>query len=199
MREMLNKPWVVIGLCGFALLIVYLNADFIDPMTSARGPQGPTEKGLVNATIDSSSIQTAALDVTQLDWPESLGRDPFAPMTNADGQMQNSANFTDSQNLDAGSRADRPVALPPLQLTAVTLNPEPRLAMINRKLVAEGECVEDLCVTQITSDGVWLDGPSGPHHLVFDSYDPVTSLTNERSDEDVRRSTGQRRSVRRDT
>ncbi|WP_454064239.1 hypothetical protein [Candidatus Nitrospira salsa] len=199
MRQILNNPWVVIGLCGVAMLIVYLNTDAIGPATPVSAPQGRAEKDPVNPTVDSSSMKTVAIDVAQLDWPESLSRDPFAPMTNQDGHIQSADNVTVQQGIDSGSLAERRVALPSLHLTAVTLKPEPKLAMINRKLVAEGECLEDLCVTQITSDGVWLNGPSGPHHLVFDSYDPATSLTDRQRDGTGRRPLGQTRSVRRDT
>ncbi|GJL64227.1 MAG: hypothetical protein NPIRA04_28810 [Nitrospirales bacterium] len=181
------------------MLIVYLNTEAIAPMTPVPGPQGSREKSSVNSTVGSPSSKVVTIDMAQLDWPESLARDPFATMTNQDGHMQSADDFTAQQGAGVDSLGERSVALPPLQLTAVTLNPEPRLAMINRKLVTVGECVEDLCVTKITSDGVWLDGPSGPYHLVFDSYEQASSMTDQQIDGSVRRPGGQARSVRRDT
>ncbi|GJL66606.1 MAG: hypothetical protein NPIRA05_15770 [Nitrospirales bacterium] len=201
MRQILNKPWVVLGLCGVALLIVYLNMDAIavDPATSKRRAQDSSARSSVNGTVNTSSATTMEIDVAQMDWPETLARDPFAPVTNQDSHMQSAANIGKRQGLDISPLTERRAPMPQLQLTAVMLKPEPKLAMINRELMAEGDCVDDLCVTQIASDGVWFEGPSGPHHLVFGRDDSVRPTLNQQGEEDARRSAVRARSVNRDT
>ncbi|WP_447969404.1 hypothetical protein [Nitrospira sp. M1] len=178
MRQIFNNPWVVIGLCGVAMLILYFNTELSDNTIPSSVPGKSATRRPVNSTVDSTLSKPVSIDVTQLDWPQTLVRDPFAPVTHhtqvqhADGERDGGA--------ERGSVLNRGGSPPPpLLLTAVTLKPEPKLAMINRKLVAEGDDIEGLLVTRIASDGVWLDGPSGSHHLVFDRQERTRSLTNQ--------------------
>ncbi len=164
MRKLLNNPWVVLGLCSVALVIVYFSADTIaiQPATPQSVHSG--DHSLISQ-LDSVPIESATIDSTSLGWPTTVLRDPFAPFSlrRADAQPFNGERGQSMAD-------DDPVIdqLPPLQLTAVALNPVPKIAMINRKVVAEGDHIEGLRVTRIESDGVWINGPEGPHHLEFE-------------------------------
>ena len=163
MRRYLNNPWVVLGLCGVAIMILYLNADDVDvqqviPQQILSGGQSLVPE------VDPLPIEKTTIDLTQLDWPTSLKRDPFASISHraADTQETEGKDGQQISGLDTS-----PDSAPSLRLTAVVLDPEPKVAMINRKLVAEGDRIEGLQVARIESTGVWLNGPSGSQHLGF--------------------------------
>lgn len=160
------------------MLILYFNMDVGENAPLGQTPSHQVKSRSLNTTGESSPMQHAAIDVTQLDWPRTLARDPFAPMTHHT-QIRNADDATGREGgPERGVLSHRTGSpAPPLQLTAVTLKPEPKLAMINRRLVVEGDDVEGLEVTHIASDGVWLDGPLGSHHLVFDSQEETRSPT----------------------
>ncbi len=163
MRQHLNNPWVVLGLCVGAVVIFYLNSD--ENVVQRSIPNGVRSLGLPKTSgLGLPEKDSRMIDFTKLDWPTDLKRDPFAPASHPAGRAQEirSLNGEEADDLEIF-----PDALPPLQLTAVALEPKPKVAMINRKLVAEGDRIEGLRVARIESDGVWLKGPSGPHHLLF--------------------------------
>ncbi len=182
MRQHFNNPWVVLGLCAVALLIMYMNAG--DGTVTNVVPRQAISKVLpLTTTVDSPAMETVTMDVAQLDWPTAFQRDPFAPISSRVVSTQQGEDQDDTQNSGLRPLTDLPSSL---LLTAVTLKPEPKMAMINRTLVAEGERIEGRRVTRIESDGVWLNGPSGPQHLVFSGKSRTSQIVERRAEVSTR-------------
>ena len=177
MRQLLNNPWVVLGLCSGAVVILYFSADEIavqqvvpQLIGSQEGSGVPAEPLL--------PVEKTKIDLAQLDWPTTLTRDPFAPLSHVtNAELVRGEDGPQYSHLETSSNN----VIPSLRLTAVAMEPEPKVAMINRKLVAEGDRIEGLRVARIESDGVWLNGPSGsPHHLVFEERSGKTDTVERR-------------------
>ena len=118
---------------------------------------------------------------TKLGWTATVERDPFLP---AAEQVKNSDGTLVQGNRQVADLVP-PQPVPVLRLSAVALEPEPKVAMINRKLVAEGDRVEGMRVARIEANGVWLHGPSGPHHVGFE--DPTKTTTRQQRRQDSER------------
>ena len=178
MRQLLNNPWVVLGLCTVAVVILYFSADEIDVQQVIPQAVRAAESAQLSK-VEVVPIETATIDLDQVDWPRTLTRDPFAPTSHRAESFQQGGEEDEEPISDRETSIDVSSLL---RLTAVALQPEPKVAMINRKLVTEGDRIEGLRIARIESDGVWLNGPSGPHHLGFDT-DSVMSRTDERQEE----------------
>ncbi len=174
MRKLLNNPWVVLGLCSVAVLILYFSADEID-VQPLSAPSARAPRPLLVPKVDLASVEHVTIDLTKLDWPATISRDPFRPLSHG---RSDASLFEDND----GETISDMVQLPVLQLSAVALKPAPKVAMINRKIVVEGDAIEGLRVTRIESDGVWLKGPAGPHRIGFEKG-TVQSRTVERKED----------------
>ena len=163
MRQHLNNPWVVLGLCVVAVVIFFLNMEeevVRQALPSRVLPLGTTQVLGIKPLNHEDSI----VDKAELGWTTAIERDPFAPMKVGD---KNSGKGDGQESRQYVELPVSQTALPVLELSAVALEPEPRVAMINRKLVEEGDRVEGLRVAKIEADGVWLHGPSGRHRVGF--------------------------------
>ncbi len=174
MRKLLNNPWVVLGLCSVAVVILYFSADEIE-VQPLSAPSARAPRPLLVPKVDLASVEHVTIDLAKLDWPTTIIRDPFAPATQSHGGVLPLDRNDGLPILDM-------VQPPPLQLRAVAMKPAPKVAMINRQIVSEGDEIEGLRVTRIESDGVWLKGPAGSHHIGFEKG-TVQSRTVERKED----------------
>ena len=167
MRQVLNNPWVVFALCVVAVGILYLNAGevSVNPAPISKAIPLPSTQ---SPKVQKLEMTDSPIALVSLAWPESFARDPFAPAAPPRSKGQSEFGESANQESDSGTLTDRIVGpLPSLQLSAITLEPRPKRAVINRTIVEEGELIEGLRVSRIEPDGVWVKGPLGPHRVGF--------------------------------
>lgn len=169
MRKILNNPLVVAGLCLIAGVILYLNGaeSSLEPST---GTTVAPKKNNVLSTMDTSSQEKiGTIELDKLGWTESTVRDPFGPIptqvkvraikTMAQGRVQ----LTTSRK-----QSGKDVRLfRSLKLNAIAVEPDSRMAVINRSIVKENDRIKGFRVERIEPDGVMLNGPSGAYRLTF--------------------------------
>lgn len=174
MKNLLNNPWVVGALCLVALITVYFR--LFDkpsrPEPSATVAQTPSAS---NVTMESSPApplqiaetvpssdppQDSAIDVG---WPEKFIRDPFQAIRTT---SLLSDREEDQENLqEPDQRREEMENI--LRLQAVFLEGQTRVAMINRRLVKEGEQVNGYVVDRIDRESVRLTGKEDARVLEF--------------------------------
>ena len=169
MRQAFNNPWVVLALSVFAVIILYLNAEEVSMNPSPTSKANPVPSAQ-SPKVQKLEVSDSPIALIGLTWPETVTRDPFAPVAATRSKGQGEVGESTNRGSESGTLTDRVVGpLPSLQLSAITLEPNPKLAVINRTIVEEGELIEGLQVSKIEADGVWLNGPSGSHHVGFEA------------------------------
>lgn len=152
----LQNKWVVGSLGMVALAIVLQNSGLLQVWQSTNVEQSGTEGSEVGAgrtelppPIDSAgsgTIQTnrpMELQVIQKDmerWIQVPKRDPFQHFIAQDGYPGAGAYLT---------------------LSAVWRQTGSRLAVINQKVLAEGDTIKDYRLERIEGERVWVHGPVG--------------------------------------
>lgn len=192
MRQHLNNPWVVLGLCVIAVLVMYLNGEDLTGSSVTRAPLTPKPLPVAPLTplakATSEPLATASpSEELQMDWPNTVNRDPFAPVVSAKYVSDRRAIEGDESSGDFGLPDGVEVQPPVFELSAVSLDPKPNKAMVNRKIVEEGDRIEGFRVSRIESDGVWFKGPTGPYHLTFHVDENKRSVAENREEPVVRR------------
>ena len=153
----------MIGLCLIAGIAVYSNV--IEPaMNSSVTPSiafnpSPPVKNSVDEIISHQAYEDEA---TQ--WIDNPARDPFAPVSVTKWSNPSSKQSTIStppiyKNYE--KLANR------LTLKAVALEARQRSAVINRRVVYEGEMIEGYQVVAIQLQGVWLKRHGKKQFLTF--------------------------------
>ena len=172
MRKALNDPKVVGILCVLAVIAVYFNVMGPSlgqpdpagappsPSASAAGPAvAPPPQAAVPAGSpppeSGAGQKPAKADISEMGWPERMGRDPFAPPPGTPARM------TRRQGMVAQLTSI------PLQLDAVAADVGGRLAVINQRIVEEGEQIAGYRVVRIHPDEVTVEGPRGRERLEF--------------------------------
>jgi len=178
MKNILNNPWVVGGLCVAALVIVFVRVVFplwgnsVQAMPASSQTASNMEQviAMLEATTETKKGKRAAEEagthLTQelVGWVDSFQRDPFRPPP---------AQPTKKKILTQVSRFKKlpEPASSRLQLQAVSMQGSQRIAVINREVVLEGDRVEEFFVLQIQADGVWVKGPRGKELLGFEAIE----------------------------
>lgn len=182
MKNLLNNPWVVGGLCVLAIITVYFRlfdsktrpepaiAVAQTPIVSNVAPEpSPVPSSQVNIAkaVDSSDLSPAP--IIDVGWPEKFVRDPF--------QSVSAIRFRRGQDREGDDQTEQEEELDDpesdLRLHAVFLEGPTKLAMINRRLVKEGEQVHGYVVARIEREQVRLKGKEDLHVLEF-SGSPTT-------------------------
>lgn len=175
MRKLMNNPLFVGGLSVVALLFVFVQV--VLPLWGQSADAGPefepaAPSSLIPELTQTEQVQTVMtsegeqagtrLIKEMVGWGETYPRDPFQV-----------ASWTGSQE-DRRTQQSREPSLPKpdtdlddLQLQAVSMEGETRVAVINREIVREGDHVEAFSVLRIQADGVWMQGPRGEERLEF--------------------------------
>ena len=156
---MLNNPWVMGFLCVMALLTLSVqwlgSTDHpespVPPLAAQAVPVSPSES-LPPAVAFTPTIQK---QLEPFDWSSVPARDPFQPPRAVSGVIQDRADGE-----EPGDRAD-------FHLQAVLKQGSTRVAMIDRRLVKEGETIAGYLVASIQEEGVLLQGTHGRRWLRF--------------------------------
>ncbi len=161
----LNNPFVMIGLCLIAGIMTYINAlePEVNPSVTpsmAFNPSPPRENPVAISTAHHAYEEEA----TQ--WIDNPDRDPFAPV----GGLTLVSPFSKSSTIPApGTQVKREEPTNRLVLKAVALEAQQRSAVINRRVVFEGEVIEGYQVVDIQLKGVWLKRHGRKQFLTFDA------------------------------
>ncbi len=159
----LKNPFVMIGLCLIAGIVVYANilGPAITPSVTpsiAFNPSPPVK----NPVAETISHQAYEDEATQ--WIDNPARDPFAPVSVAKWSKPSSKQSSASST---GIHGKRNEPLKQLELKAIALEAQQRSAVINRSVVYEGEMIEGYQVVSIELQGVWLQRHGKKHLLAF--------------------------------
>ena len=183
MRKALNNPWVVGSLSLAALGAVYSNVMVPDMETLIRPPRAPVPPaegarpsagpvaGLPLPGVGGSVQQPLKAQIDQMGWPDQIRRDPFKlvslaiPSEETDDDFDGNDEKGDEDFLSSAQEPNR--RGPALELQAVALGEEGKIAVINRIMVQEGEKIGEYLVVHIRSDVVVLKGPEGIQWLEF--------------------------------
>ncbi len=183
MRKALNNPWVVGSLSLTALGAVYSNVMVPDMETLIRPPRAPVPSvedarpsagpvaGLPLPGVGGSVQQPLKAQIDQMGWPDQIRRDPFKlvslaiPSEETDDDFDGNDEKGDEDFLSSAQEPNR--RGPALELQAVALGEEGKIAVINRIMVQEGEMIGEYLVVHIRSDAVVLAGPEGLEWLEF--------------------------------
>ncbi len=183
MKKVLNNPWVVGGLGLTALGAVYSNVIAPDMETLIRPPRAPVPPaegarpsagpvaGLPLPGVGGSVQQPLRAQIDQMGWPDQIRRDPFKlvslaiPSEETDDDFDGNDEKGDEDFLSSAQEPNR--RGPALELQAVALGEEGKIAVINRIMVQEGEKIGEYLVVHIRSDAVALEGPEGLEWLEF--------------------------------
>lgn len=172
MKALLNNPWVVGALCIAALITVYLRLFDTKSRTSVPPPVaqpvaavGPVEPQPAVTPVTVQSVDSSG-DAGPIvgKWIDKVTRDPFQRMQ--DDNRRFSAEITPG---DSSEGASPPSLSPdqPLRLHAIFVNGSNRIAVINSTFLKVGDRVAGFRVSQIKSDGVWLQGATDKQWLEF--------------------------------
>ncbi len=162
MKNLLQNQAVVGVLALVAMVVVFIN--IIMPLTGGGG----FVSSKVGELLDSSPVQSAKeilvskevqpLDYSLIGWTETPIRDPFKPVE-----------FLDTGKEVAGEKVfDNPVpAHEVLSLLGIVVQPDFRLAMINKSIVKEGDTIGGYRVVSIKPGVVSVSGPLGRENISF--------------------------------
>ena len=162
-RRTLNNPFVMIALCLIAGIALYSN--LIEPaMNSSVTPSLAFDPLLPGEShiADLPAHQAYEKEATQ--WIDSPVRDPFAPVSVAKLVKPFSQQSTIST---PAIHVKRKESTTRLILKAVALEARQRSAVINRRMVHEGEMIEGYQVVTIQLTGVWLTRHGKKQFLTF--------------------------------
>jgi len=188
MKNILNNPWVVGGLCVAALVVIFVRVVFplwgssvqAKPASSQTAPNMEQVVAMLEAMTETKkgkgSAEQAGTHLIQelVGWADSFPRDPFRPLPAKPTKKKIlTAKPTKKKILTQVSRFKKlpEPASSRLQLQSVAMEGSQRIAMINREVVLEGDRVEEFFVLQIQADGVWVKGPGGKELLAFDAIE----------------------------
>lgn len=174
MKELLNNPWVVGALCIAAIMTVYLR--LFDTKSSASVPSAIPEH--IAAVLPVETQPVAAPVIVQPGessggtapmvgkWMDKITRDPFGRLREGEGassaEGRSPTGFVD----DRERHSEHPRLS--LRLHAIFVEGSNRIAVINNTFLKVGDKVEGFRVSQIKSDGVWLQGATDRQWLEFD-------------------------------
>lgn len=176
MKQLLNNPWVVGGLCALALLMVYFRLfdskpKYEPPVETVQAQSTPS---VTPVSLPPPSLPTAEAALVSngpdtlpmiMDWPNELGRDPFRPIPRVEA-LRNPG-FQREDQEDDGPRQQ--VSDGVMRLHAVFLDGAIKVAMINRQLVKEGEQFGGYVVDDIQQASVRLTSEEDTRVLEFTS------------------------------
>ncbi len=163
MRAFFRNRWAVGGLLVGALAVWFLPADIPVPMgrraasPSLANPAAGTV-AVTNAVVSaqpSGRWRRWAREATAEASTAGLGRDPFSYQLPAPAAV-----------VAVPSKAAPP---PDLVLRGVSIHDGRAFAVVNRRVVKEGETVGEWRVARIETESVWVDGPAGQFVLRFRS------------------------------
>ena len=186
--KVLGNPWIVGGLCLFAVGLVAYQA--LAPRTPGRTATVPTARALVpaaspagptlgapaqrasdpgratarttpdtNATLPATLINQGYVQSHLTQWVESPSRDPFQ--------------FSPPGKPKPAAAAAAPISpVSHWKLKAIWRQTGSRLAAVNQGVYAEGEQIEGYRIERIESDRVWFRGPPGRESLGFTKPQP---------------------------
>ena len=162
-RRTVNNPFVMIGLCLIAGIVVYINV--LEPeMNSSVTPSmafnpSPSRENPVAAMTVHHMYKEEAMQ-----WMNNPERDPFAPV----GVATLVKPFSKPSTISAPAlHVKRKDSTTRLVLKAVALEAQQRSAVINRRVVHEGEMIEGYQVVAIQLQGVWLTRYGKKQFLTF--------------------------------
>ena len=153
----------MIGLCLIAGIVVYINVlepEMHSSVTPSMAFNSSPSRG--NPVAESTAHHMYEEEAAQ--WIDNPDRDPFAPVEGATLVKLLSKPSTISVPAIHVKRKDSATRL---VLKAVALEAQQRSAVINRRVVHEGEMIEGYQVVAIQLQGVWLTRYGKKQFLTF--------------------------------
>ena len=156
---MLNNPWVVGFLC--VMVLITLSVQWLGSTDHPEFPVPPLSAQAVSVSTSESLPPSVAFTPTiqkqpkPFDWSSVPARDPFQPPRAVSGMTQDRADGE-----EPGDRVD-------FHLQAILRQGSTRVAMIDRRLVKEGETIAGYLVASIQEEGVLLQGTHDRRWLRF--------------------------------
>ena len=166
-RRALKSPLVMMGLCLLAGIAIYVNVIGQTMNTAAPAiAHRPPSMNDLNPQIP----QQKAHEEEALQWIDHLDRDPFSPVRDVKSVVKRS---------ESSNKPSRESRLPPqvkgesktrsLTLKAIAIEAEDRSAVINRRVVYEGEMIEGYEIVSIQLNGVWLIRHGKKQFITFET------------------------------
>jgi hypothetical protein len=150
-KNLLNNPWVIATLCLVAGGMVYMNVAppmFSDAAQLADANVDTEDWLVVEEQIQGTRYKLRAVDAIELTWNASPQRDPFTFA----GTPAAAATIPDTAETTQKAPSQP-------RLTALVAGTDSRLAVVDGRIVAEGDSVSGHRVRQITPQGVLLETP----------------------------------------
>ncbi len=170
MRKILDNPYIV-GLLVMIALVVYFkepimkfvnkfrSAPAVATTTTVTGDQSSEKSQLPALTQEMPGIlPDAKIETDKIQWILKPSRDPFRGKKRGDTKPD-----TPPTNIIEKTTPPKP----PLKLKAVVIEGEKKFAVINDKIVEEGESLLDYRVLSIARDFVVLEGFGEKRKLTF--------------------------------
>jgi hypothetical protein len=182
--KVIGNPWIVGGLCLFAVgLVVHQVLAFRRPGGGAAAPNGPAFVPAASPTGPApGALAEGASDVGRATAQTTPGANVTTPATLIDRSYVQSrlAQWVESPRRDpflfSPAGKPGPAAASPVsrwELKAIWQQTGSRLAAINKGVYAEGDLIQGYRLERIESDRVWLQSPTGREGLGFTRPQPA--------------------------
>ncbi len=167
MRKWLQSPIFVGIMACFAVLLLAKNLGFLSldwlSGDEQKASQNQDEKAGKNAkgkskeqagsSQSSGDSGRATVDLANVGWVEKPERDPFRPAV--------------LEPASSSETNDLPSAKEMLNLEGTWHQASGQLAIVNNRLVEEGDSVGEFNIEEIHPDGLWVTGPRGREWVGF--------------------------------
>lgn len=165
MKKILNNPYFValLAVCALAYVAYKLSPLFFEEEATGDGYYVPEDLDDPMAISESTSDAVSRIDTEsiQIDWLAKPARDPFSSVTAKILDLDNTFSGTSKQE---GVLAEL-IELP--ELSAIIINKNSRLAMLDKKIYAIGDSVKSFKIISIEPDYVEISGEVGSKRLML--------------------------------
>lgn len=156
-RKWLQNPRIVsvLAVTGFLAVGVQLYRSLPRRVSQSPAPPATATAAAAPASPVPAAGEEFSTAVASIGWGEALPRNPFQP---APAPVPVAESTTPEQ-----PRAE----IPRPKLSAISIQQNTRLAILNGRIVAEGDTIQAWKVRSIHPDQVILDGPGGSAGISF--------------------------------
>ena len=156
MKKALENP-VVVGILALVAVFVVYRAAFKGSSYDAPPPadqESSAKKKEKKSGKSKAGLPKAKVDVTVAQWANTFDRDPFGSEEEEREPIRDEAPVRFEESLPETSRPD-------LKLSAIWVEGEKQMAVINDKVVEEGEHILDFEIERILANQVIVHGSGG--------------------------------------
>lgn len=167
MKKLLDNPYIVGALVLLALLVAFRkpvidwmqrlkSTPFIGTTTTNINEVIAKVKSQTSQQLQPEILPDAKIEVQNIQWILKPSRNPFKRVVK--GGME---------NVKTNEVTTITITNQPLKLTAILIEQDKKLVMINGKILSEGETISDYKITSINRDFVILEGYGEKRTLTF--------------------------------